>query len=394
LYCILYAEINNTQNWTLDLQYQLSNTWLFDIAYVGNHGSHEVLPIPFNQPLTATPQNPLWSQNPTNEQMYSYGGVNVGNCCDLEPISTNEYAGNAPVRVPYIGYDMNSVLYEAEGISNYNALQVQVRKRLANGLQFTAAYTWSHALDEQSGLGLFFTGNNPLNARSNYASADFDQTHVFLVNYTYTFPSLAKSKGLGYALNGWTLGGQTVAQSGQPYSPYDYSGSVGSLYFGTDDEIGNPIVPLAPGITAKQAKLQGTTGVNAGNPVLNVNDFAPQFVAPGTNGVPPCDASGCDIYESVYGSTGRNMFRAPFQTRFDMSLAKDFPTIKERYRLRFEFDAFNIFNQANFDAPNNDAVFFPGYSPPPVYPPEGSLGMIQHTIGSPRFLQLSLRLVF
>ena len=59
----------------------------------------------------------------------------------VEPISTNEYSGNAPIRVPYPGYDMNSVLYKAEGISNYHALQVQVRKRLSNGLQFTASYT-------------------------------------------------------------------------------------------------------------------------------------------------------------------------------------------------------------------------------------------------------------
>ena len=88
---------------------------------------------------------------------------------------------------------MNSVLYEAEGISNYNALQLQARKRLSNGLQFTASYTWSHALDEQSGLGLFFTGNNPLNPKSNYASADFDQTHVFLINYSYTLPQVTSN---------------------------------------------------------------------------------------------------------------------------------------------------------------------------------------------------------
>ena len=87
-------------------------------------------------------------------------------------------------------------------------------------------------------------------------------------------------------MNGWTIGGQTVAQSGEPYSVYDYSGSVGSLYFGSDIEIANPIVPLKPGVTAPQATLQGTTGVNAGKPVLNVNDFGPQFVQPGTNGVP------------------------------------------------------------------------------------------------------------
>ena len=134
--------------------------------------------------------------------------------------------------MPYPGYDMNSVLYEAEGISNYNALQVQVHKRLSFGLQLTGSYTWSHSLDEQSGLGLFFTGNNPLVPKANYASSDFDQTHVFLVNYSYTIPNLVKSKALGEAVNGWIIGGQTVAQSGQPYSVYDYSGSVGSLYFG------------------------------------------------------------------------------------------------------------------------------------------------------------------
>jgi len=400
-------DINNklpyTENWTLDFQYQLSNSWLFDVGYVGNHGAHQVLPVPFNQPLIATQQNPV------NGQIYSYGGAacyesnynaagkefpcQYPDCCTLEPIFTNEYSGNAPVRVPYIGYDMNSVLYKAEGISNYDALQVQVRKRLSNGLQFTAGYTWSHALDEQSGLGLFVTGNNPVTPNANYASADFDQTHVFLVNYSYTIPSFAQSKALTEVASGWIIGGQAVAQSGQPYSVYDYSGSVGSLYFGTDDEIGNPIVPLAPGITSKQAQLQGTTGVNAGKPVLNANDFAPQFVAPGTNGVPPCDSSGCDLFESLYGNSGRNLFRGPFQVRFDMSLAKEFP-IKERFRLRFEADAFNIFNQPNFDTPNNDVVFFPGYESPAVYPPQGSLGQIQHTIGSSRFLQLGLHLTF
>jgi hypothetical protein len=377
-------DVNNklpyTVNWSFDLQYQVSNSMLLSAGYVGNHGSHEVLPIPFNQPLIAT------ASNPVNGQTSSYG-VNQsagGNT----PILTSEYAGNAPVRVPYIGYDMNSVLYEAEGISNYNALQLQIRKRLSNGLTLTGSYTWSHSLDDQSGLGLFYTGNNPLNPNSGYATSDFDQTHVFLVNYSYQVPKLTTNNSLGYLVNGWMVGGQTVAQSGQPYSVYDYSGSVGSLYFGTDDEIGNPIVPLKPGVTAKQAQLQGTTGINAGMPVLNANDFAPQFVAPGTDGVP----SG-DIYESIYGTSGRNMFRGPFQVRFDMSLGKEW-MIKEKYRLRFNAMAFNLFNHPDFDAPNNDVTFFAGYAPPPVFPPEGSLGLIQHTIGSPRFLQLALHLTF
>ncbi len=383
-------DINNklpySQNWTFDLQYQASNAWLFSAGYVGNHGNHLVLPIPFNQPGIATATNPI------NGQTSSYGGVSPLDL-DNEPVFTSEFAGNAPIRVPYVGYDMNSVLYKAEGISNYNALQLQVRKRLSFGLQLTGSYTWSHSLDEQSGLGLFFTGNNPIDPRSSYASSDFDRTHVFLINYTYTIPNITSNKGLGYAVNGWTISGQTVAQSGEPYSVYDYSGSVGSLYYGSDIYISNPIVPLKPGVTSQQAQLQGTTGVNAGQPVLNVNDFFPQFVAPGTNGVPPCDASGCDSVESLFSNDGRNLFRAPFQVRFDMGVTKQF-MIHEKYRLRFDATAFNIFNHANFDAPNNDVTFFHDFEGPALTVPEGSLGFIQHTIGSPRFLQLALHLSF
>ncbi len=380
-------DINNklpyTENWTVDIQYQASNDWLFSAGYVGNHGVHGVIPIPFNQPLLAT------AQHPVNGQIYSYGL----NEMDLETVSTNEYAGNAPIRVPYVGYDMNSVLYEAEGISTYNALQLQARKRFSSGLMLTASYTWSHSLDEQSGLGLFMTGNNPFQLPSNYASSDFDQTHVFLINYSYQIPKLTNDQKAGKLLNGWVIGGQTVAQSGQPYSVYDYSGAIANMYYGTSVEILNPIVPLAPGVSSKQAQLQGTTGVNAGSPVLNSSDFAPQFVQPGTNGVPACDASGCDNYESLFGTSGRNLFRAPFQTRFDMTLGKEF-LIHEKFKLRFNAYAFNIFNHPDFDAPNNDVQFFPGYEPPPSYPPKGSLGYIQHTLGSSRFLQLALHLNF
>jgi hypothetical protein len=390
----IHNKLPYTQNWSLDLQYQASNNWMFEVGYVGNHGTHLVLPIPFNQPLIAT------STNVVNGQTTSYGGTsplanqNYGPL-DTELIYTNEYAGNAPIRVPYPGYDMNSVSYKAEGISNFDALQLQVHKRLSNGLQFTSSYTWSHSLDEQSGLGLFVTGDNPLTPRANYASSDFDQTHVFLINYSYTIPSRVNSGALRYLTNGWTIGGQTVAQSGQPYSIYDYTGSVASLYYGTDDEIGNPIVPLVPGVTSKQAAHPGANCAGYSTKICKLNsaDFAPQFVAPGTNGVPACDASGCDDFESLYGTTGRNTFRGPFQVRFDMSLAKQLP-IKERFQLIFEADAFNIFNHPDFDTPNNDVTFFPNYEGPPTIPPQGSLGLIQHTIGSPRFLQLSAHLTF
>jgi hypothetical protein len=87
------------------------------------------------------------------------------------------------------------------------------------------------------------------------------------------------------------------------------------------------------------------------------------------------------------------VFRGPFQVRFDMMMAKQF-ALTERFQLRFEADAFNIFNHPDFDAPNNNVTFFPNFAGPPSIPPQGSLGYIQHTVGSPRFLQLGLHLTF
>jgi hypothetical protein len=384
-------DINNklpyTENWTIDLQYQLSNTWLVSAGYVGNHGQHLVVPVTFNEPMIATPSNPVNGQ--TSSYGYSYvAGSTAAN--PLEPVSTLE-GGNTGIRVPYIGYSANSVLYKAEGISNYSALQLQIRKRMSHGLLLTASYTWAHGLDDQSGEGLFYTGNDSLNLKSGYGSSDFDQTHVFLINFSYSVPAIAAfkaNKAVNGLLNGWTIGAQAAAQSGEPYSVYDYSGSQGSLYFSSNDEITNPIVPLAPGVTAKQAQLQGTTGVNAASPVLNPAAFLPQLLTPGQDGVPANDTG-----ESVFGNSGRNLFRGPFGVRFDTSLGKQFQ-LNERYNLRVSFEAFNLFNHPNFDTPNNDVDFYPNYDPPATIPPTGSLGMIQHTIGSPRFLQLSAHLRF
>lgn len=407
-----------SENWTLDFQWQPINTLVLSLGYVGNHGVHQVLPLPFNQAQIATPQNPLLANGPF-PQNYSYGYSVPGVVAeDPQALVDGFPTGNAALRTPFIGYDPNSVFSRAVGIANYEALQFSLNKRFSHGLFLTVAYTYSHTLDEQSAVGLFFSGNDPNNPRSSYGNSDFDRTHVFTVNYHYEFPALASAHGfLAHVVNGWGLGGVTVLQSGQPYSVFDFSGGAASIYWGGgQDAITNPIVPVGGvGSTTTKAVLQGTTGVDAHKAVLDVNAFGvPPIFAPGTNGVPPCDSSSgslvCDNFENGYAMGGRNIFRAPFQIRFDFDVFKNFK-ISERFALRYDFNAFNLFNHPSFDVPNNNVLFNPFFNNPPQYgfsgfpacvpstgayacPPSGNLGVIQHTLGSPRIIQMALHLTF
>lgn len=417
-----------SENWTLDLQWQPRNTMVLTLGYVGNHGNHETIPLPFNEARIATPQNPILAGGPY-QQNYSYG-YNM-NCYPIYPCTEPNLlagplvlaaenvnalvagygTGNAALRAPYLGFDPNSDFNSTVGISNYDALQVNVTKRLSHGLQITASYTYSHTLDEQSALGLFYSGNDPNNPRSAYGTSDYDRTHVFTVSYHYDFPTMRNGNGiLKQAVNGWGLNGLIVLQSGQPYSVVDYSGGVAGIYFGGgQDEATNPIVPVGGvGATSTQAVLQGTTGINGQKPVLNPAAFGPvPAFAPGTNGVPPCDSSSgtsvCDTFENGYTTGQRNIFRGPFQNRSDLGAFKNF-RITERFQLRYDVNAFNIFNHPSFDIPNNDVDFNAFCNPPSAsyscstvgyaIPPLGHLGELTHTIGSPRFIQMALHLNF
>jgi hypothetical protein len=416
-----------SENWSLDLQWQPKNDVVLTLGYVGNHGVHLPIPIPFNQPGVATPSHPI------NGQIYSYGfqaavfsqNPNI----PPDPLITEQVQttigafsfsdGNTALRTPYIGFNPNADFWRAEGVSTYNALQFQVTKRMSHGLQVNASYTYSHSLDEGSGLGagLFFNGNNPLVPRTAYASSDFDRTHVFTISYVYQFPTRSySSRFVDKVANGWGLQGVTVAQSGQPFSVIDFSGTAASIFFSADDFITNPILPLAPGVSPHQATQGGTdnsftSGPLAGVrvPYINPNDFSIPFLSPGQSGVPPCGptvagATVCDTQETGYGNAGRNIFRAPFQTRFDFSIVKNFK-FAERFTLKFQADAFNIFNLPNFDAPNGNFALNGCFNPFPCFPDPTTVlspgspnpnnyGVIRQTVGSNRFLQLAMHLTF
>ncbi len=428
----IHNKLPYTENWSFDMQWQPANTVAIDIGYVGNRGRHGVVPIPFNQPRIASPTNPVHGQ--TSSYGYQVTDLN-GKPLTTEPVNTYD-GGNVDVRTPYLGYSPNSVLYEANGNSAYDALQVQVQKRLSRGLQGSVSYTWSHSLDEQSGLGLFYNGSNPLDLRSGYGSSDFDRTNVITFDYVYTFPDLVHGHSLvAKAVNGFMLSGVTVLQSGQPYSIEDYTGSVGAQYYSNNDGITNPIIPLAPGVSPHQA-LTGRSGAfyqsDHSDVALNPNAFSIPFLNPGQSNVPACGVSTagvpvCDVFESNFGPGGqRNIFRQSFQKRADVSLAKTFD-ITGRFSAKYTFDVFNVTNTPSFDIPNNSLST--GYNLPNgtknsnlnygqlQYDPSLSqvanrqtafnvadngvnvsgtsdLGVVQQTIGSNRIVSMSLHLLF
>jgi hypothetical protein len=442
-YLGVYARNNKlpyTMNSTLDIQWQPRNDLAIDIGYVNALGRHEIIPLPFNQARIATPTNPLCGKapvcpNPTAAnapfaQFYTYGYTvqTAAGCgflgCTLNipnpegppgamtSMQFNSEGGNLDERVPYIGYAGESEAYTAEGVSAYNALQIHVEKRLSHGLQAGVSYTFSRSFDEQSALGLFYNGSNPLQLRGGYAPSDFDRTHVFNIDYHYELPKfLAPTSIGGRFVDGWAIQGLVVMQSGQPYSVIDYSGAVGSIFYSINDGITNPIVPLTSGCTPQSAAT-GAIGNNINSPALKASCFTLPLLQPGDLGgaIPPGDT-----FETNFIPNGgqRNIFRQSWQKRADLSIVK-LTQLTERFSLKYSLDIFNLTNHPSFDIPidnvNQNLTFSPfpveGTCPAPssscatsssvptfYFPPSG-LGQVVHTIGSARQVQMSLSLSF
>ena len=393
-----------TINETLDIQWQPRHDLAIEIGYVGNLGRHEVIPVPFNQPLIATPSNPT-HPNSQNPQQYTYGYTVTDPSGDGAPIllpnnqgpflDTFE-GGNVDLRVPYIGYSAESESYTAAGVSSYNALQTHIEKRMSHGLQFGFSYTYSHATDEQSGMGLFYNGNNPLNLRSGYGSSDFDRTHVINLSYSYELPKFYSVSSLkGKLADGWAVRGTAVIQSGQPYSIIDYTGAVGSIYYSVFDGITNPIVPLAPGCTAKNAVTGGSGAFGNGDTALKASCFTLPLLNPGDlNGAIPAG----DTFETNFTNGQRNIFRQSWQRQANISFVK-LTELTERYRVEYTFDVFNLTNTTSFDIPIDDVSQNELYNNFPVegqplYNPPSGLGIVNKTISAPRQIQMTLRFLF
>jgi hypothetical protein len=356
-----------TINFALNMQWQPRNDLAVTIGYSGTRGRHSVIPIPFNEPGLATPDNPIHGETAT----YGFEVLNTNVAGDSdgdfaaigsEPWNSED-GGNADFRAPYIGFSPNAALFKTVGQSAYDSLQVHVEKRMSHHVQAGVSYTWGHALDEQSDIGLFFTGNNPNNLRDSYASSDFDRTHTVTANFVAQLPNVAKPHSLlSYATNDWSLTGIAVVQSGEPYSLYEFYGAVGSAYFGDYPTLLNPILPIKDPKAAKSSALTGNPGDFRGTggeylPTVDPSQIAINYLAPGQKGVPTAAQGNpgdpVDIYETDFAPNNqRNIFRQAMQKRLDVSFRKSFK-LSDRFALQYAFNIFNITNTTSLDVPQD-----------------------------------------
>jgi len=276
---------------------------------------------------------------------------------------------------PITNYQVSSLWMRTNGgTSQYNAGFLSLQRRFANGLAMQANYTRSRSTD-QHGFNQEAESviSNGYDFRLDNALSAFDRTHVFNSNLFYELPfGKEKAKLL---LGGWYVAGIYTASSGLPIT-FVQSTSV----FGGAPQIGSVAggaIPLR-GVdgTSVNSGVAGSSGVgSAGNPAIGgagLNLFADPA---GTfRGFRP-------VQLSVDGRNGRNTLRGLARWNLDMSVGKK-TKIRERVGLVFTADLINATNRVEFVDPALNLQ------------QAANFGVLTQQFGTPRAVQLSLRLEF
>ena len=273
------------------------------------------------------------------------------NSANLDPTtggsSSNSLNSNL-LHTIYPGYGsitMNGFL----GHSNYNALTATVNKRYSHGLALGASYTFSKALGT-TGYSPVLTGANgiPSNEAWFYGRSGTDRRSNLQVTYSYDIPGIAKmlgAKGLGLITDHWQLSGISSILSGAPYNPGCSltSGSTGVTggYTGTPD-LGQRCQVIGD---AKSNIPDGT--------YFNPNAFAMSALATGPNN----SIVGPPALGNLGGGSG--VLTYPRLVNFDLTLSKSIPLGSDKRILKFQAQAYNVFNHAEFNGMNTGIQFNP-----------------------------------
>ena len=339
------AQTPTVEEWNFRVEQQLSPNTSLRVAYVGSHGYHSLISIDPNSIPAQTCQTPS-------------GCVSGGNGKTKGTVPNG--AQYIPVAVrpnPALGAGF---FWYTEGNSSYNALQIDLTRRLTRGLQLRGNFTWSKNLDMNSSLtGAQASNQAQMIMDRNDLPRDWGPSALNAAAQASISASYALPFGNGKTLldkfvGGWQLNGIATLLSGFPITPQDGSNNSG------DGDTRNPDRPsLNPAFTGP---------VIPGNPNQWFNPNAFVLSTPGT-----------------WGTLGRGTYNGPGLAEVDLSLFKNI-SLAERMHLQFRAEFFNVQNRANFGTPN--AIVFSNGAVSP------SAGLITSTVTTSRQIQFGLKLIF
>src|SRR5215471_8518449 len=302
------------------------------------------------------------------------------------------------------------VFYGNYASSNYNALQLHFQRQFHHGLGANASYTWAHSLDDASN----FNSGAVFPFSVNYSSSDFDIRQTFAASVVYDAPTPFKRSALARAVLGhWSLDPIYHYQTAPPINAVAvYGPGVATGFTSTQRPNIIPGVPLyvygaqcaaeygsCPGgfalNNAPMGAPLGATPAQAAAAGCGPNDTVGALCRNGA-GITPGASSG-----AAQGNLGRNSLRGFPLRQLDLDIHREF-IARDRLRIRFEADIFNVLNQPNFASPSavlTDNSF--GISRSMMNASFGSGNASTgggynslYTMGGPRAIQLALKLLF
>ncbi len=305
----------SVQQYSLGLQRQITPTLLLDVGYVGNLGRHLLGQIDINQVRPG-----------------AFVQANIQPTGGRFTTSTSERPLNQ-IR-PYKGYNaINAV--ESIFSSNYNSLQVQMKKRFAGKSLLDVNYTWSRALtNNQSDRSN--AAQNSYNIAGEYGRSALDRTNILTINGVWELPWMKDQRGLvGHLAGGWEVSGIVAVNSGLPLTVTMSGG--GTLPDGTiaNDAAGLGIIgssasSLRPNMIANPNNATGGAALKT-----RLNWFNKQaFSAPLPSSYSP-------------GNERRGVIEGPGFNKIDLGLFRNF-RIYESLDFQFRAEAFNVLNHTNW----------------------------------------------
>jgi hypothetical protein len=392
------------QQWHLDVQHDIAKNTVATISYVGSKGTHLTKEYDLNQ-ITPVPasENPYLSNNsPIGAAdcgtLTGVGTYQMTAVANGQPISgkaaenLSVACGNDPSPYrPFVGIG-SITRKDATASSIYHALEIGLRHNIG-GLQLSAAYTYSHSIDDSSDWN-DASLLNTYNLSAFRASSNFDQRHVFNFSYVYDLPFFKKPGLANRIAGGWEWSGITIIQTGTPFSVYNGGG--GSIP-GDNAGVGN-------GVATAGSWPDKISDPSKGIPSNAGTGFGPYFFNPAAFAAP---------VGLTFGDAGRNILVNPRRTNFDMALIKHFKVTESKY-FEFRAEAFNIFNHTEwawlggdsgsaasntpFGNATNNAVCYGGANlsadNTPTSSCAGNAFLQANAVHNARILQLALKFIF